>query len=44
MVETMSFTSHDWEWFIKPISGDDCGMVYDCFNHIKLDDCFKSYT
>ena len=23
------FTTHDWEWLIPPIYGDDWGMVYD---------------
>ena len=34
--KTMSKTTHDWEWFIAPIYGDDWGMVYYWFNHINV--------
>ena len=32
----MSKTTHDWEWFIAPIYGDDWGMVYYWFNYINV--------
>ena len=28
------FATHDWEWFVPAIYGDDWGMVYHCFNRI----------
>ena len=31
---TISKSTHDWEWFIPTIYGDDLGMVYYCYTHI----------
>ena len=35
VVKTMSYTTHDWDWFPSHKNGDDWGMVYDCLNHIN---------
>ena len=50
-VKTMSWTTHDWDWFTPPIHlWWWLGMVYYCFNHtrsffdidLKLDDLWQA--